>query len=75
VRTRRSAASPRSNRSSDSATRTLPDSPWNSPCNTRHLYDEYTTEQLQLLLLFVKRGRELDERRAAEVERDSGKSS
>jgi DNA-binding MarR family transcriptional regulator len=36
------------------------------------LYDEYTTEQLELLLLFVKRGRELDERRAAELERDFG---
>jgi DNA-binding MarR family transcriptional regulator len=35
------------------------------------LYDEYTTEQLQLLLGFVKRGRELDERRAAEVERET----
>lgn len=32
------------------------------------LYDEYTTEQLQLLLLFLRQGRELNERRAAEVE-------
>jgi len=38
------------------------------------LYHEYTTEQLQLLLLFVRRGRELDERRAAEVELETRKS-
>lgn len=33
------------------------------------LYDEYTTEQLQLLLQFIRRGREFNELRAAEVER------
>jgi hypothetical protein len=38
---------------------------------------EYTPEQLQLLLGFVRRGRELNERRAAEVERGErpGKAS
>jgi len=35
------------------------------------LRDEYTTEQLQLLLQFVRQGREFNERRAAEVELDT----
>jgi len=34
------------------------------------LYDEYTTEQLQLLLAFVRRSSEFNERRAAELERE-----
>jgi DNA-binding MarR family transcriptional regulator len=32
------------------------------------LYDRYTSEQIRLLLGFVRQGRELDERRAAELE-------
>lgn len=32
------------------------------------LYGEYTAEQMRLLLGFVRQGRELDERRAAELE-------
>jgi DNA-binding MarR family transcriptional regulator len=35
------------------------------------LYDEYTTEQLEMLLRFVKRSREFNERRAAELERET----
>lgn len=35
------------------------------------LYDEYTAEQLELLLAFVRRGREFNELRAAEVEREN----
>jgi DNA-binding MarR family transcriptional regulator len=35
------------------------------------LYREYTREQLQLLLGFIRRGRELNERRAAEVEQEN----
>jgi DNA-binding MarR family transcriptional regulator len=34
------------------------------------LYGEYTAEQMRLLLRFVRQGRELDERRAAELELD-----
>jgi hypothetical protein len=37
----------------------------------QRLYDEYTTEQLQLLLGFVRQGREFNERRAAEVEHEN----
>jgi hypothetical protein len=32
------------------------------------LYGEYTAEQMRLLLGFVRQGRELDERRAADLE-------
>ena len=35
------------------------------------LYDEYTTEHLQLLLGFVRQGREFNEGRAVEVERET----
>jgi DNA-binding MarR family transcriptional regulator len=38
---------------------------------SERLYDEYTVEQLQLLLQFVRQGREFNERRAAEVERET----
>jgi hypothetical protein len=37
------------------------------------LYHRYTEEQVQLLLEFVSRGRELSERRAAELEADLAK--
>jgi DNA-binding MarR family transcriptional regulator len=37
------------------------------------LYHRYTEEQVQLLLEFVSRGRELNERRAAELEADLAK--
>jgi len=35
------------------------------------LYDNYTTEELQMLLRFVRRGREFNEERAAEVEAEN----
>jgi MarR family transcriptional regulator, organic hydroperoxide resistance regulator len=35
------------------------------------LYRDYTTEQMRLILGFFRRGRELNERRAAELEREN----
>jgi DNA-binding MarR family transcriptional regulator len=35
------------------------------------LYDRYTASELELLLEFVRRGREFNERRAAEVEKEN----
>jgi hypothetical protein len=35
------------------------------------LYDLYTAAEIELLLSFVRRGREFNERRAAEVEREN----
>jgi DNA-binding MarR family transcriptional regulator len=35
------------------------------------LYDNYTTDELLMLLRFVRRGREFNEERAAEVEADN----
>jgi hypothetical protein len=36
--------------------------------HSERLYHRYTTEQLELLLRFVREGRQLNERQAADVE-------